>query len=594
MSVPAFVPAIVPADGPADGPAAGPASGAGRGRSPAYLTGGPHGWRFQFRVPAALAAADLRLAGSARIIRVSLGPRNRGEAKRLALQLAALCQTVCFAAANARNDAMENDPLTNDQADLVKQVAAACQNAIAQALAQPKQAIALARSLDSALSTPRLVQSEVSRGAEGLPALVQNADALSRSALANVLRLAPDPQRASAALAAVPLVAPSSMTTAALAMPRTQNGAASALPSFGEVSNAYLATRIATDGADHPELNSLRLRRQTFIDICGDRPVDQYFHADLQHYVKEMQFFPGNASKREELKGKSTTEIIDANRSLELKPIARKTLENGYVTNVRTMMRYGMGDHQYRDPFAGVRIRWPKSLRPPTPREGLGVEVLNKVFCAGVQAGFLADAMLPVLAHLTGRRLGLLVYLRGSDIRQKDGVMIAQSGGIVFDAARWRRVPIKTDESTTFFVLHDFLSEIGFVQWAQQREGFIFEALHEHPDPSKYASKLLNRLLRGGGAAGGNMEVFHSLRGDAIDAMRAHRIDPRARRLQAGHELGDEHERYGFRALRAAESQTLARMPLSTDIDWSVFSGLDFGAMAARRRSRGRPYRRQT
>lgn len=32
--------------------------------------------------------------------------------------------------------------------------------------------------------------------------------------------------------------------------------------------------------------------------------------------------------------------------------------------------------------------------------------------------------------------------------------------------ARWRRIPVKTDASTTFFVMHDFIREIGFTKWA--------------------------------------------------------------------------------------------------------------------------------
>ena len=88
------------------------------------------------------------------------------------------------------------------------------------------------------------------------------------------------------------------------------------------------------------------------------------------------------------------------------------------------------------------------------------------------------------------------------------------------------------------------------------------------------------------GARGG--EVFHSLRGDGIDDMRRQEVDNRARRLQAGHELGDEHDKYGFRALNREDCQRLANLPLEPEIDWSVFKGLDFDALARGRRSRGR------
>jgi hypothetical protein len=138
----------------------------------------------------------------------------------------------------------------------------------------------------------------------------------------------------------------------------------------------------------------------------------------------------------------------------------------------------------------------------------------------------------------------------------------------------------------TFYVLHNYLDEIGFITWMRSRSGFIFEAAHEHPDPSKYMSKIMQNILQRCGAKGG--EVFHSLRGDAIDEMRDADVEGRARRLQSGHELGDVHDKYGFRALTAKQCQYLASLPLQEGIDWGIFRGLDFDAMAKRRRTRGR------
>src|SRR5690606_35550614 len=78
------------------------------------------------------------------------------------------------------------------------------------------------------------------------------------------------------------------------------------------------------------------------------------------------------------------------------------------------------------------------------------------------------------------RRLGLLDRLKGNDIGEKyPSVFVAQTRGIALSqSGRWSRVPIKTDQSTTFFVLHDFLREIGFVEWAiAQGDRFLFPEL---------------------------------------------------------------------------------------------------------------------
>lgn len=555
-----------------------------------HLTGDASGWRFQMRVPAVL-VDDFRLAGAPPTLRVTLGPRGRGEAKRMAQLLATLCRTVfAMAAAWKDTNAMKTPTPTNDSTKLAAQVVAACQNAIKSAVAQPSHAIGLARGISAALTSLQLVQSEVEKGENGAHAVVENAEALSRRALADVLKLAADPAKALAVLAASPAIVPSVMSTplaeAPPANPGTPGG--SDKPLFSQVSRAYIDMRIENDGADHPDIKYLRLRRQTFLDVVGDFPVDKYYPSHLQAYVSRMQHWPANATKRGAMDGKTTIEILEGNKDLALRPLSRKTLSDGYVANIRTMMRYGMMDWAYRDPFSGVKLRWPQMLQAPVPREGVDLKVLDNVFRTGTASGFLDEAVMPVLSALTSRRLGLLTFLRGSDIREKHGVTIAQTSGIVLENGRWRRIPVKTDESMVFYVLHDFLSEIGFVDWARRQPGWLFAAAHEHTDPSKYISKRLNKLMRRCGAAGGNAEVFHSLRGDAITNMRDASVQSRAARLQAGHELGDVHEKYGFRALSAVECRRLARLPLPEGIDWSVFRSLDFDSLASRRRGPGR------
>jgi hypothetical protein len=305
-----------------------------------------------------------------------------------------------------------------------------------------------------------------------------------------------------------------------------------------------------------------------------------------------MQYWPANVTKRSDMEGKSTLEILEANNNFRLQPMAQNTLRGGYIANVRTMMRHRIQDLKYQDPFAGAKISMPKAYKPPKPREGVSLSVTNRVFDAGVKSGRLDEAILPLMAKLTGRRLGLLSYLQGEDIREKHGVWIAQTNGIVevkdetTGVTSWQRVPIKTTESMTFYVLHNYMDEIGLVTWMRVQSGFIFKELHEHPNPSKYASKTMQNVMKRNGAKGG--EVFHSLRGDAIDEMRDAEVEGRARRLQSGHELGDVHDKYGFRALTAKQCQYLANLPLQQGIEWEIFRALDFDAMAKRRRTAGR------
>ncbi len=536
------------------------------------------------------------------MVRAQLGPRSRGEAKRLAVQLATLCQSICsFAADIWKGTTMDASQIDDKQNELARHTVAACQNAITRALENPAQAIGLARGLEAALTSLQLVEREVAKGEAGATAVTANAEALTRAALTDVLKLASQPEPALAALAAVERVSPSiapaivpphpvpSHAVPPRAVPA--NAGSGRLPLFSAISQAYIDMRKERD-RDHPDIPILILRRQVFLDVIGDRTPDEYFPSDLQSFVNRMQYWPANVTKRSAMQGRSTLEILEANKNFALKPMAENTMMNGYLANIRTMMRHLIQDLNYRDPFAGAKISLPDAYKAPKPREGVSIEVTNRVFDNGTKSGLLDEAMLPLMAKLTSRRLSFLTYLRSEDIRRKHGVWIAQTDGIVevvdeeTGKKSWRRVPIKTSESMTFYVLHNFLDRIGFVAWMRAQDGFIFKEAHRHPDPSKYMSKTMQNAMKRSGAKGG--EVFHSLRGDAIDEMRDADVEGRARRLQSGHELGDEHDKYGFRALSAKQCFYLANLPLQEGIDWDVFKGLDFDAMAKRRRTRGR------
>lgn len=574
-----FVPANVPAEVPAqDAPGA---TAAPPARKPKYLTRTPDGWRFQMRLPVS-ELQDSFLAKSARTIRVSLGPMAVRKAEILAQQLATLCR---ITVGMARYLGL---PMTNE--DLFDDVVKACTTGIQEIRKHPENAMALARGLGAVHKSLSLVAEEMAKGSEGMPTIVGNAPALVQEGLSRVLALsgaAIDP----GAIDARSLLATIGKATSLLPLPVMPPPPAvvPGCPTFGEVSGRYIELRRAM-GASKGEIDTLQLRRKTFLDVIGDRPVDDYSPSDLQRYVIRMQHWPVDANKRiGQGVDWDTKDILDANSELNQRPMALKTVQDGYVANIKTMMRFEMVDRNYRDPFSGARIRWPSGYVPSKPREGLDEAVLNRVFELGCASGQLDEAILPLFAFLTGRRLGLLIYLRGSDIREKHGVIVAQTAGITQANGVWKRVPIKTGDSATFFVLHDLLVDIGFADWARkQGDSWLFAAAHEHSDPSKYTSKAMSRLLERAGAKGENIETFHSLRGDAISVMRSKTVQSRAARLQVGHELKSEHDKYGFKALNATEARKLAKLKLAPGLMLEPFRNLDFDRLATGRRQRGR------
>ncbi|QKV18989.1 hypothetical protein [Oricola thermophila] len=364
---------------------------------------------------------------------------------------------------------------------------------------------------------------------------------------------------------------------------------ASSLPRFSEVAEAYFASWAVQAGENSKDIRTARRRAALFTELIGDHPIDTYKAGDLQAYVRLLQFWPGDNNKRPE--GKSAREIIEDNRDLHLKPISLSSLKNGYVWIVRTVVSHGAQEHDFRNLFDKVRLHYPRTAARPKSSQPLSAAAISSIFRTGVESGLLDEAMLPLLGHLTGRRLGLLVHLTGNDIREKyPGVWVAETDGIVKQNGVWKRVPFKTDASTRFFVLHGFLEEIGFIEWARaQGDRFLFAELMKLKDPSKSASSYMQRLFLRAGIEKGRREVFHSLRAGNIEDMRDAKIDPRDRRMQAGHTVGtDEHDNYGFKAISETRAREMVRLPLNPEIDYSVFRGLDFEKMARKKRANGK------
>ena len=380
---------------------------------------------------------------------------------------------------------------------------------------------------------------------------------------------------------------------------RTVKRPKSSQPRLSDVIPTYVAARRLSGGANiERDLSTAESRLALFIELIGDHPVDTYVPADLQAFV--MQYWPGDNNQRDpEL---TPWQVIEDNKDLHLKPLAEKTLQEGYLAVIKAVIRSAITAGGFTDPFAGARIRIPKTAASPRKATPIGTSKINALFRAGIESGLMENIMLPLLGHLTSRRLGLLIHLRGNDIREQfPEVWVGQVTRLSKVNGLWTTVPVKTQESERYFVLHDFLREIGFIDWAtRQGSNFLFPNLMKLADPSKSGSSYMQRLFKDAGIkpkrgeeSVGRREVFHSLRGGNIQDMRESGVDSRERRVQAGHSAGtDEHDLYGFDVATEKEARKLKVLPLDPEIDYSIFRGLDFEAIAKRRRVAGPPKRK--
>lgn len=363
---------------------------------------------------------------------------------------------------------------------------------------------------------------------------------------------------------------------------------ASTKPPFSKIANDYLALRRSSKSDENKDIAIAEARLNLFAELIGDHPIDTYTATDLQAFIDLIKYWPKNPKCRPD--HLTAREIIDSNQDYRFETLAKKTLEEGYVAVVKAALNSGQITHDYR-PIANAKLVYPDLARATVHTEPLGSAKIQKLFETGVASGMFDNAFLPLLGFLTGRRLGLLLHLKGEDFREKfEGVWVAQTSGIVQSNGKWKRVPIKNSASASFFVLHNFLIEIGFVQWAKERgDQFLFPQLMKLKDPSKSASSYMGRLFEDAGIKDSRGEVFHSLRGGYIADTGDQNIEKRDRQMQVGHEVGDdEHDKYGFRTLTERKARILANLPLNPDIDLSMFKGVDFDEFAKVKRTRGR------
>lgn len=357
-------------------------------------------------------------------------------------------------------------------------------------------------------------------------------------------------------------------------------------PLFSQAADVYLQGRITKKGKVNKDIETAQTRLNIFIELIGDHPLDTYSPTDLQAFINLMAFWPPNEKDRPA--DMPAHDIINSNRDRSKGVLALQTLRNGYIGVIKPVFRKGATEFECRNPIQGGMLTYPDMARRPVSAEPIAATKIETLFKAGAKSRYIDDVMLPLLGLLTGRRLGLLIHLTGSDIREKfDGVWVAEPNNVVNVGGTWTRVPIKTEESGRYFVLHNFLVEIGYVEWLRkQGDNFAFPQLMKLADPSRSASSYMRRLYDRAGIKGSAGERFHSLRNIFIGETREmEEVGGRERRMQAGHAIGgDEHDQYGWKTLTEKQARIIAKLPLNPEIDFSMFHGLDFDRLAKARR----------
>lgn len=310
----------------------------------------------------------------------------------------------------------------------------------------------------------------------------------------------------------------------------------------------------------------------TFMEIIGDKPLHEYVASDLESFGTVLGRVPANKAKKKMLREMTFREAADYNSGLRKRyeTLVETTIVRNYLSPVKTGFSWFFRDLKERSPFAEAEVKAPPKAKPAKRRDSLTKDEVNKLLQIAADQQRPEDRWMPLLAYLTGARLFELVQMQGRNIQRVDGQWIYDlRKDIVRKDSKIRKPKVKNEDSARPIVLHQVLVELGFVEWAKERKGFIFDQLHRAVDPGGTASKRMARLLAK--AELKNSKVFHGQRHATKDWLRENNIHDRDINLLVGHAMASVAEEYGKKSLRTEDFKLLANVALPKELDLSKY-----------------------
>lgn len=340
----------------------------------------------------------------------------------------------------------------------------------------------------------------------------------------------------------------------------------------------------AGQGVDEKNVQGQGARIRDFITFADDLPLEDYGFLDFQSFANLLARVPSNWSKLPLFRNGTLQEAADKNDAFPPKrrhaTLSKTTIEANYLSPLRSFFNVNCAHHKIPSPFADAKVHTPVTATEPVERMPFEVSDLNTWFAAAAAEKRPDMKFLPILATLTGARVGELIFLQGKDVFELEpSLWVADlTKSLVNELGEERDRKLKNRPSRRLFALHEALIEIGFVKYAATRKdtAWVFPQAHgvgkkAVVDPADAASKRLNRQLKRVGIHQTLEVTFHSTRHTAKDIFRDGGLERRVHDLQTGHKLKTPSDKYGRKTLRAMDAQLISALPLPEGLDLSPY-----------------------
>jgi integrase len=306
--------------------------------------------------------------------------------------------------------------------------------------------------------------------------------------------------------------------------------------------------------------------RKLAVAVVGEAvPVASISRAHCRDLLEVLRFLPVNAGKL--FPKLSPREAADRARLRGDVKIISAANANSLMSNMSSFLNWAVNEELLaRNPARGLRL--PDPINKRDKRLPFDREQLHAIFNAPLYRGCVdgergynrignqrprnARFWIPLLACLSGARLGELCQLDTTDVRLVEGVhcLVISVHSLTGSTDK----QLKTSASDRIVPLHPLLIDCGFLAFVESKlkagERKLFDDIETGTTGSRAIafSKWFTQFLR---ACGGQRDrtSFHSFRHNFRDELRAARIDHDVALLLGGWTTGSSrsgvHEIYG-------------------------------------------------
>ena len=522
-----------------------------------HLTARPSGWRFQIRIPRSLEPTFGTVP-----VRLNLGPLPKRPALRVARLLAGHAERIFRAVetGNAMTD-MSRDELVEQLQEMLVNVLATAEATIDNLHRQREAEV---KTVTLRLQTERYRdQLEMRDRLKSLGGHIEG--------IAKTVESLPKRQRDDIA---------AQIAVMSARIDQVLAGGADRPLLLAELDGW---TVLRKDHAQDKKIRTDANRIRDFVEYAGDKPVNRYRFSDFQGFTNVLARSPANMTKERTFHGMTRQQSADHNSALpethRFDTLTGKAIEANYLSPLRMFFKSMAAEYDFRSPLADMSPTIPNTARESVTRVPFTVEELNIWFRAAADEKRPDLKWLPILATLTGARVGELIFLQGKDIYQiTDTLWVADlTTDLVIQGEQTER-QIKNKSSRRLFALHEVLEQTAFYDHCAKRkaEDWLFPHAFKHgkelvKDPADAASKRLNGRLEKLGIHRPYETTFHSSRHTAKDIMRVAKIDPRTADRQTGHAMKTAGDSYGKKTLLTEEIEVLAALRLPEGLDLSPY-----------------------